>query len=242
MTSPRRCTRTTESARSESVSALQEGISSSSRPKKPSSGTFKRRVAHSRPAGAPARYYIHMDRVRVVGSAGSGKSTVARAMARVLDMPHLELDAVHWLPGWQERGPEEFREAVMAFASRPRWVIDGNYSGRLGDCLDHLVDTYVWLDLPRWRVTLAVLARTIRRAVTGQQLWETGNRERLSSLFNRDPLENIVLWSWTQHGRQRKRWEELEQTCPHQWIRLRSRRQVNRFVDGLGHDGRSAVA
>jgi adenylate kinase family enzyme len=180
-----------------------------------------------------------MDRVRVVGSAGSGKSTAARAIARALDVPHLELDAVHWLPGWRERDPEEFRQAVVAFASGPRWVIDDNYTSRLGDCLDRLVDTYVWLDLPRWRVTLAVLARTVRRGWSGQELWESGNRERLSSLFKPDPLENIVLWSWAQHRRQRKRWEELEQTGRYQWVRLRSRRQVNRFLHNLGGDERS---
>jgi adenylate kinase family enzyme len=167
---------------------------------------------------------MSVNRIRVVGTSGSGKSTTAAAIARTLGIPCLELDSVHWLPGWQERDPEDFRRSVLRFAAQPRWVIDGNYSGRLGDRLDDVVDTYVWLDLPRWRVTSAVLHRTIRRAVTREELWN-GNYERLGSLLERDPVDNIVLWSWTQYPKQRARYEEKHRTTSHRWVR--------RFLNGL---------
>lgn len=175
-----------------------------------------------------------MDRIRVVGSSGSGKTTTAAAIARALAIPRLELDSVHWLAGWKERDDEEFVGMVTAFAAAPRWVIDGNYIRQLGGHLDGLVDTYVWLDLPRWRVTSSVLARSLRRSLTGEQLWDSGNRERLSFLLNRDPDENVVLWAWTQHGRQRRQWEEARQAGGPVWVRLRSRREVDRFIAGLG--------
>jgi adenylate kinase family enzyme len=196
-------------------------------------------------SGMPApdrRHTVPMDmnRIRVVGTSGSGKSTTAAAIARKLDIPYLELDSVHWLPGWQERDAEEFRRIIVDFAKQPRWVVDGNYSGRPGDRLDDLVDTYVWLDLPRWRVTLAVLRRTIRRGRTGEELW-SGNREHLLSLLKRDPLENVVLWSWTQHRRQREGYEEKTRTSSHRWIRLHSRREVNQFLDTPGEERRNRL-
>jgi adenylate kinase family enzyme len=169
----------------------------------------------------------------VVGSSGSGKTTTAAAIAARLRVPHLELDAVHWLPGWEERDPDEFRRIVFDFAAQPRWVIDGNYMGRLGARIDHLVDTYVWLDLPRWRVMAAVLARTLRRGITGEELWGTGNREHLSSLFKREPTDNIVLWAWTQHDKNRNRYAASEQAGQHRWVRLRSRRAVERFLAAM---------
>jgi adenylate kinase family enzyme len=172
-----------------------------------------------------------VNRIRVVGTSGVGKSTTAVAIARRLDVPCLELDAVHWLPDWQERDRDDFRSIVLDFATtRPRWVIDGNYSSRLGDCLDPLTDVYVWLDLPRWQVTRAVLGRTIRRSITREELWGS-NREHLSSLLKRDPLDNIVLWSWTQHRPQRERYDQQSRTGSPDWIRLRSRRAVSRFLE-----------
>ena len=170
----------------------------------------------------------------MVGSSGSGKTTVASAIAERLGIAHLELDAIHHLPGWRERDHDEFRQLVFEFAARPRWVMDGNYGGRLGDRLDDLVDTYVWLDLPRWQATTATLARTIRRSLTREELWGTGNRERLTSLVRSNPVDNIVLWSWTRHDSYRDRYETKLRTGQHRWIRLRSRREVKRFLDELG--------
>jgi len=48
-----------------------------------------------------------MQRINVVGTSGSGKTTVARRAAEALGVPFVELDALHWEPGWQE-APDEF--------------------------------------------------------------------------------------------------------------------------------------
>ncbi len=53
-------------------------------------------------------------RVAVVGLSGSGKTTVAAELARILGCPHVELDALHWGPGWSEAEPETFRAAAEA--------------------------------------------------------------------------------------------------------------------------------
>lgn len=159
---------------------------------------------------------------------------MAEAIGIRLDIPQLDLDAVHWLPGWTERDADDFRRIVFEFAEgHPRWVIAGNYTGRLGELLDHLVDTYVWLDLPRWRVTSAVFARTVRRSIMREELWGTGNRERLRSLVKRDPLDNIVLWAWRYHDAKTAQYEAAQRAGRHAWFRLRSRSEVRRFLEGL---------
>ena len=53
-----------------------------------------------------------MARVVVVGCSGSGKTTFARQLARLLGSPHIELDALHWLPNWVPRPTNEFRALV----------------------------------------------------------------------------------------------------------------------------------
>lgn len=49
-----------------------------------------------------------MNRVSVVGSSGSGKTTVVRAFAERLDLPYLELDSVFHRPGWTPKDDEGF--------------------------------------------------------------------------------------------------------------------------------------
>lgn len=67
-------------------------------------------------------------RVAVVGTSGSGKTTFAGRLAERLGLPRIELDALHWEPGWRAVEPARFRERVEAVTSAETWVIDGNYS------------------------------------------------------------------------------------------------------------------
>ncbi len=71
-----------------------------------------------------------MRRVSVVGPSGSGTSTLARRLARLVDVPFTELDAVFHRPGWQLLDPDEFRATVEGVAAAEAWAIDGN-SGAL---------------------------------------------------------------------------------------------------------------
>jgi adenylate kinase family enzyme len=84
----------------------------------------------------------------VIGSARSGKTTFAGALAQRLGVPHVELDALHWQPGWVETPADELRERVAAALGGDGWVVDGNYGSRLGTSVLDQADEVVWLDLP----------------------------------------------------------------------------------------------
>ncbi len=173
-----------------------------------------------------------VERVSVVGTPGSGKTRVAAALARSLDVPHIELDALFHLPGWTERPLEEFRAEVAELARQPGWVIDGNYGSRVQDIVWAHADTVVWLDLPRRVVMRRIVLRTLSRITRRTELWG-GNRERWQSLFSRDPTRSIIAWAWTQHGPYTERYESAmtDPAWAHiRFIRLRSARDVARFL------------
>jgi len=69
-----------------------------------------------------------LQRVAVIGTSCSGKTTFARQLSAILSAPHIELDTFYWQPGWVERPAAEFRALVERETSAQRWVADGNYS------------------------------------------------------------------------------------------------------------------
>jgi len=72
-----------------------------------------------------------MNRVSVVGTTGSGKTTFAAKLGEALAIPHVELDALNWSSNWTPASPEVFRSRVKDVADAERWVIDGNYLGNV---------------------------------------------------------------------------------------------------------------
>ena len=141
-----------------------------------------------------------MRRVAVVGSTASGKSTFAAKLAARLGVPHVELDALFWGPNWTPPDDDAFRAIVRREASADAWVLDGNYSRFLPITLER-ADTVVWLDLPLGTCLWRVIARTVRRARTRENLWASGNREELRKQVGRDSL---VWWVLKTHRRRRR--------------------------------------
>ncbi|UUT34793.1 toxin [Microbacterium elymi] len=174
-------------------------------------------------------------KVHIVGTSGSGKSRLAARVAEALGVPRLELDAVFWDADWTLRDLDEAHRMILDFvrAHPDGWVMDGNWASRLGDVLDppHEPDVIVWIDHSRLRTVGRVMRRTARRGILREELWH-GNHERPSSWLRRDPEENIVLWSWTQHPVARARMEQrLADGEP--IVRLRGQRAVDAWVRAI---------
>jgi len=138
-----------------------------------------------------------MRRVSIVGSSGSGKTTLGRRLATCLDVQFVELDSVFHQTDWTPLPRDEFRVRVGEVLGSDGWVVDGNYSA-VQDLVWEQADTVVWLDPPRRTVMRRVVLRTLRRAITREQLWN-GNREPLTNLYRLDPEQNLIRWVWTRY-------------------------------------------
>jgi adenylate kinase family enzyme len=187
-------------------------------------------------------WFAFVQRVSVVGNSGSGKSTLARELAASLGVPHLELDSVFHQPGWEPLAQDEFRRLVTARAGEDGWVIDGNYSA-VRPIVWARADTVVWLDLPKRTVMRRVAWRTVRRAVTRQELWN-GNREPLTNFLSWVPEKSIISWAWHNHAKYRTKYgaAAADPANAHLiFIRLASRRDVTRFLADPLHYARLRV-
>lgn len=177
-----------------------------------------------------------MRRISVVGTAGSGKTTLAQRISDTLGIEHIELDSIHHLPGWVPMGDPEFRAAVAERIAGDAWVADGNYRGKLGDLVWTRADTVVWLDLPRPLVMARLIRRTAGRVLTGRELWN-GNRERWGDVLSRDPARSVIVFAWQSHLRNRSRYLAAQSDPAYRnltFVRLRSRREIAEFLAGVG--------
>ena len=183
-------------------------------------------------AAAAAAVVKDLRRINVVGSSGSGKSTVGRVLAEKLALPYLELDAIFWRPDWNESPDEEFFADLETALSGGRWVLDGNYSRTVPIKWQH-VEAVIWLDLPYWRILWQVISRTVRRSVKREVLW-AGNQESLVKAFFR--RDSVIYWSLTNLSRVRRGYEAAmasERFSHIRFVRLRSRTEVDAFLGSL---------
>ena len=142
-------------------------------------------------------------RIAVYGPTGSGKTSLGAEVARRLGLPHLDLDVVHWRPGWRENPREQFRADVAEWLdARPGgWVCTGNYASIVGDLVMARADTVVWLRLPFPIVFWRLFLRTLHRSFTWELMWGTNRETFRKGFMSRD---SILLWCvthWRAHHR-----------------------------------------
>ncbi|PSB09348.1 adenylate kinase [filamentous cyanobacterium CCP1] len=171
-------------------------------------------------------------RISIVGTTGSGKTTLARQVAQRLQIRHVELDALHWEPNWTAVSDEVFQARVMDALKGDCWVVDGNYS-EVRDLIWRQADTVVFLDYSFWLVLGRLLRRTWRRSLQQEELWN-GNRETFRKSFFSQ--ESILLWMLQTYPQRRKKYPALLQRSEYAHlsvIHLRSPKMAGEWLSHL---------
>jgi adenylate kinase family enzyme len=174
-----------------------------------------------------------MRRIVVVGTSGSGKTTVATRIAKELGLLHVELDSIHWAPNWTEIPDEDFRKQVFEATKGDGWVADGNYS-KVRDILWSRADTLVWLDLPFSVVFWRVLKRTISRIINTEVLWNE-NIERWNALIG---LDSMPLWVIKTYWRRKREYSKLLTQAEYSHlhvIKLKTKKDVETWLSNLNN-------
>jgi len=107
-----------------------------------------------------------MNRVAILGNAGSGKSFLAARLGSTRDLPVIALDDLFWKPPGQyqtKRPAHELMALIDARKLEPTWIVEGVY-GELVQPFLNQADHLLWLDIP-WEVSRARLEeRQLSRA------------------------------------------------------------------------------
>jgi adenylate kinase family enzyme len=175
-----------------------------------------------------------LSRSIVVGNSGSGKTTFARELAAKLNQPYVELDVLHWLPGWRERPREVFASLIEQATAGDRWVVDGNY-GKMREHTTHWsrATAVVWLNYSLTTNFLRGLRRTLRRSITREELF-SGNHETFYRQFL--SRESLLLWILSNQARSRRNLSNLRNSKHYaqlSWIEFRVPADANDFLASI---------
>jgi len=137
-----------------------------------------------------------MKRILIVGSAGAGKTTLARYVSQQLALPLIHLDQVFWRPGWIAPSVTSWEQQVAQLVAQPTWVMDGYYRDIL-DMTCRAADTIIFLDISHQRCTYRVCLRYLRNRLFHQVRLDLpdGCPEQLRWSF--------LSWVWTFPQKQR---------------------------------------
>lgn len=97
-------------------------------------------------------------KIIILGSAGSGKTTLAEEVSKITSIPVYHLDKYYWLPNWQKPTKEDFEIVLKKLLNNDEWIMDGNYIGTLSMRLDEC-DLVIFLDINRYTCLKSILKR-----------------------------------------------------------------------------------
>jgi adenylate kinase family enzyme len=125
------------------------------------------------------------ERILVIGCSGTGKSTLAQAIAKLRGLTYVSMDRdIFWLPGWKLRSREESIKLIKHAVAEPRWIIDGNSPGTLPLRLPR-TDIVVWRRPARYMALSGVFRRWLRFRGKTRPEMAAGCPERLTATFLR---------------------------------------------------------
>ncbi|GIW13788.1 MAG: adenylate kinase [Tepidiforma sp.] len=157
-------------------------------------------------------------------------------LARRLDLPFIELDALYWKENWGRPSDEEFRELLRAAHTGDCWVSAGNYLRQARLVTWPLADTFVWLDVGMMTTTWRILRRSWRRWRSNELLWGTC-RENLWRQFELwSEHRSLIRYNWSRQRAHREAFSagaRDAEAAGKRVLRLRSPRQVRELLERL---------
>ena len=165
-------------------------------------------------------------RIVIIGYSASGKSTLAKTLGEIFNIPVLYLDKVNFLPNWQERKKEESKKIVEDFINNNKdFIIEGDYSKFAFDLRIKLSSKIIFLDFDRVTCLFQAIERYSKNKGKVRESMSEGCVEKIDWEF----IHWILIGGRTEEkvNRYNKVLEEYKDKVIH----LKNREDVNNFVE-----------
>ena len=160
-------------------------------------------------------------KVAIIGAPGTGKTTLANNLSKILNINPTHIDGFHHLPNWEIRDKVERDKMILEVVKKDEWIIDGTYRATLKQRLEK-ADLIIWLDFS----TLAQIRGVIERYLKNKDKEKEeipGCKEKMDKTFftyvlkyNKEKRKIIV--------------NNLNEINKEKLVVLKSRKQINKWL------------
>ena len=173
-----------------------------------------------------------MKRVIVLGAPGSGKTTLAKKIAEIKGLQHIEIDSIFWGENWAEPDLDEFRTRFSKLLNEHNkgWVICGNYKNATGELHWEEADTIILLDIPLVLSMLRIIRRSLKRIITKEKLWGKNTETWRGALLSKHSLLSMVPKSRKKAQRRFLEAEKLSKHMNKTFMRFRTNRAAEEWI------------
>jgi len=172
-----------------------------------------------------------MRKVAIFGNAGGGKSTLARKLAEIINLPLYPIDTFKYLPGGEEITHDEFLDKHKLLLSRNEWIIDG--FGDVTTAWERFAkaDTLIYIDLPLFTHAWWVSKRLFKGLFVNPEGWPENSPILAGSL-------NSYRVLWLCHRRLTPRYRQYiaGSNSAKQVYHLKSARDIRSFLHAVSHE------
>ncbi len=130
-------------------------------------------------------------RIHIIGSVGSGKTTLAKELSKKLEIPYFELDNVVWIrdkSGDIRRTEQEREEYLNSILQSESWIIEGVHNENwVSSCFKN-ADLIIYLD-PNYHIRTY---RIIKRFIKQKLRLEKSNYKPTLEIFYK-------MFKWNRH-------------------------------------------
>ena len=158
-----------------------------------------------------------INKILVIGSAGSGKTTFSRLLSKKLNLPLIHLDKEYWKAGWVKPEHNEWVEKVSAILVNDKWIIDGNYGSTLEMRVEK-ADMIIFLDFKRLVCVSGVLKRVFKNRKKQRDDLPEGCIDKLDFKF--------LKWVWDFPKKYKPNIVNILNNCGKKVITLKTRKEA----------------
>jgi adenylate kinase family enzyme len=165
-------------------------------------------------------------KIMIVGCAGSGKTTLAKALHQIYQIPLIHLDQHYWSANWVPTPHEAWIEKVHQLMNASTdWIIDGNYTSSMKERL-MVADQVILLDFSRFQCLTSVVLRRIKYNKKSRDDMPSGCFEKIDVGF--------LKWIWNFNHKSRPRiLTMIEESNVDDVIVLKNRTQVKKYIQQM---------